>query len=157
MIDVGNNKLNPGQVHWPSKSCLLSYLENAAYKKVISSLEVKLHFKEALLVIWAHCYSPSWTLCDFGVNLATLLNWKRGFDHYGKEGDVGVPEQVQLTGDKGGERLWPNCDQKPISPHHCPTAPGGAPIGYMQIVRRINLRHPTQVFPLNRDVHCTIL
>ena len=34
MIDVGNNELNPGQVHWPSKSCLLSHLENAAYKKL---------------------------------------------------------------------------------------------------------------------------
>ena len=44
MIDIGKNELYPGQVHWPSKSCLLSYLENAGYKKVISSLEVKLHF-----------------------------------------------------------------------------------------------------------------
>ena len=32
-----------------------------------------------------------------------LLNWKHGFDHYGKEGDVGVP--AQLTADKGCDQI----------------------------------------------------
>ena len=33
MIDVGKIELNPGQVHWPSKSCLLSYLQRMLLTK----------------------------------------------------------------------------------------------------------------------------
>ena len=110
-------------------------------RSILSSLFYTL--ESMALVIRSHCTPPIldslWLWGQFGD-----CCWieSMGLTIMGKRGMSGSQPNWPLT--KAVTKLWPNCEQKPISAHHCQW-PGtaGAPAGYMQII-------------LFSTVHCTV-
>ena len=158
MIDVGKIELNPGQVHWPSKSCLLSYLENVAYKNSYFFFGSKIALLGGtagdLSSLLFPILNTLWLWGQFGdfVELKAWVwpLWERGWCRGPRAG----PTDRWQRRRKAVTKLWPKANL---------TAPLSKGTRwrtdrlYADCSTHKLERHPTQVLPSNRDVHCTIL